>query len=752
MKIVKKQIIIELSVCILVFFLCFSFISPSINPFIFSFIIALTLNGFNIYYSSISLLLGLFLKMQSISSLVISINVIAIILLYKMLLSLKFIKIKTLLGYLMLLFSQVAFIYFNLYSKTSVISVIVSVVASLLFLYVYNIFFSAIKIKNYKGVYSVDEKICIFVSLITICMGISNIYTGSFFIIFPICLLFLYLASLTLKERDVLIIATLFSISIALTNNSVLPFAIIFIWATASIVFAKINKYAMVIATIITDIILGCVFNAYISYTYINLLMIFIPSLVILIIPNSKFEQISVFFGQNQQNIAKNFIISQNYTTLSKKLNYMSSLFCDLENLYKSMLALSLPQEKLVDFLYQQLKNKQCKNCGYNSEETCKAKDNLKEIISIALSKGKVTLVDLPSNFNLSCPFINQIIAQINDATNEYLKVKGKIDEQNSNLVALSESCAGMSEISKNFAQNLNGLTVNTNIKSSDIIAEFSVYNLQVKEVSVLKDDKSNIKKIILILRQECAKNSQYSQILSNIFKMKFIATSNEYTNFAGWRAVTFEIAPKFNVFVGFSQKSKQNDCGDNMLYNKLDNEKHILALADGMGTGKIASDKSNLCLDLLLSFINLGINRELMLSTINNLMFKVNTNSFSTLDLVEFDGYSGRADFVKLASSASYVKQKETTIKVVPESLPIGIVDKINPTIVTHYLRAGDFVVLCSDGVVDAIGEDNLQEFINEERTANAQILAESIIEEASLKNANDDLTCCVLKINNYN
>lgn len=752
MKIAKKSIICNLMVIISILFLSFSFITPSINPFIFAFVISLVKNDANVYVVLASVFVGLFLNNSTVESLIIGICTVAVLCLLKFILSLKIVKNKSIPSYICLIFSQTAFIYFNLYSKTAIISVIVSVISSNLFLYVYNVILNAIKTKKHNGVYVTDELICGFIMLTSIMLGLCHIHFGEFYLIYPLSLLLIMFSALTLSNYHTLSIACICSLSLALSNNSVLPFAIILIWSIVCVMLVKINKYAMCVGVVLCDILLGCVFNAYITYTYINLLSTIIPAIIIICIPNKQFGQISMFFGKNHQNIAKNYVIDQNFAVTRKKLNSLAFLFNDLSVCYKSLLQATIPSEKLGDFVATEIENGLCGKCGFRCNQNSNVHQKFSELVDIALSKGKITMVDLPSSFNINCPFINQMIALINDAVFEFNSVKTKSEEQNSTLLALTQSCVGVSNLANNLSLNLGGLKIDTNVKEKDIIAEFSVNNLFVKEVMVLKNEKDEYSKVLMVLREIDAGNSRFAQVLSKTLKFNFVATQIENSKIAGWKVVTFEIAPKFNVFLGYSTKSKGEDGGDNMLFSKLDTYNTVLALADGMGTDKKASIKSNLCLDLLLSYLKLGINREIVISSINNILLKADPSTFSTLDIVEFDTSSGRADFIKLASSVSFIKQKDKCTVIEPQSPPLGIVDAISPSTKTAYLGAGEFIVMCTDGVVDSFGIDNLCEYINNERTVNAQILAESIIEEASIRATKlDDMTCCVLKINNF-
>ena len=83
---------------------------------------------------------------------------------------------------------------------------------------------------------------------------------------------------------------------------------------------------------------------------------------------------------------------------------------------------------------------------------------------------------------------------------------------------------------------------------------------------------------------------------------------------------------------------------------------------------------------------------------------------------------------------------------------LPLGIVESVSPTVNTTYLTTGDLVILCSDGVVDSIGEETMIEMLSTNKILNAQIMADLILDEAKRQTTVlDDMTCLVCKVTNY-
>ena len=106
---------------------------------------------------------------------------------------------------------------------------------------------------------------------------------------------------------------------------------------------------------------------------------------------------------------------------------------------------------------------------------------------------------------------------------------------------------------------------------------------------------------------------------------------------------------------------------------------------------------------------------------------------------------------FVKLGSSVSVLKHEKTSEIVSCESLPIGVIENLKPTIVQKQLRLGDFVFLASDGVVDSFRDVNdFKHFVNDAKIYNLQKFVDNVVFDASFQNIKhpDDMTIIAVNL----
>lgn len=194
---------------------------------------------------------------------------------------------------------------------------------------------------------------------------------------------------------------------------------------------------------------------------------------------------------------------------------------------------------------------------------------------------------------------------------------------------------------------------------------------------------------------------------------------------------------------------------GDDFCFSELKNGRYLLALSDGMGVGEKAAKCSRRTLDLLERFLDAGFDYNAALGIVNSAMAASSSDDrFSTVDMAVIDTCTGMTDFIKAGSAASFVKRGSRVETIMGGSLPVGIMDEVNPKVIRRDLKSGDILILVTDGVIDALsgcqdGEEQLKKLLCDVRTTNPQEIAEDILKKARLGgNARDDMTVLVARL----
>jgi stage II sporulation protein E len=179
-------------------------------------------------------------------------------------------------------------------------------------------------------------------------------------------------------------------------------------------------------------------------------------------------------------------------------------------------------------------------------------------------------------------------------------------------------------------------------------------------------------------------------------------------------------------------------------------------ALSDGMGSGEKACQESTLVIELLEELLEAGFPEKTAIQMINTtLVMGREEIHYSTVDMSVFDLYTGTCELIKAGASSTFIRQKDKVEHLSSTSLPIGVLHQIEIDSVERQLSDGDFVVMVTDGVMDAlpVGEQDilLETIIQGTLLVNPKEMANHILEQVlnwTGEPPQDDMTVLVIGI----
>ena len=224
--------------------------------------------------------------------------------------------------------------------------------------------------------------------------------------------------------------------------------------------------------------------------------------------------------------------------------------------------------------------------------------------------------------------------------------------------------------------------------------------------------------------------------------------------------SITLEETPKYHVgtYAITQCKDGEKNSGDSYVHYKLNDGTYMTILSDGMGSGPQANRESDAAVKIVEKFTKAGFSRSAAINTVNSIMsLKFSADEqFSTLDLNSVDLYSGEIDFVKVGAVPSFVKSSNKIKVIKSNTLPMGVLEKVDIDTVTSIVKNGDMIVTLSDGVIDydneVVGKEEwLVNFLEETNVNTPKELAEAIINKAKELGSGkvkDDMTVVVSKL----
>ena len=217
---------------------------------------------------------------------------------------------------------------------------------------------------------------------------------------------------------------------------------------------------------------------------------------------------------------------------------------------------------------------------------------------------------------------------------------------------------------------------------------------------------------------------------------------------------LSFKRTVEFDAVFGMANAVKDGSekSGDTHSVIRINDEKFLVALSDGMGSGKEAETVSSVSLSLIESFYKAGMNSELILDTVNKLLSVNTEDSFTALDVAVVDLKKLSADFVKYGSPYGYILSDGRVRIVEANSLPLGILNDLKPSVCTAELNDGDMILLMTDGVADAFGSSgDVIDYVRIVPALNPQSLASDVLNKAvelSGGKKKDDMTVLCVRI----
>lgn len=217
------------------------------------------------------------------------------------------------------------------------------------------------------------------------------------------------------------------------------------------------------------------------------------------------------------------------------------------------------------------------------------------------------------------------------------------------------------------------------------------------------------------------------------------------------------EETPKYFTMTGVKALSKNIADISGDAYSCINNQggKSMVCICDGMGTGINAARTSGKVVDMLEQFFEAGFSEKTSVRMVNAAMVtRCEENPF-TLDLGVFDLYKGSYSVMKFGSMASYIKRASGVEIVRPSSLPAGLLENAVPDTGEYPVSEGEYVIMVSDGVVDALPfydkEQQMANIVEALPFGNPNLMAEKIMEEIFFylgEEYKDDMTVVVTGI----
>ena len=538
-----------------------------------------------------------------------------------------------------------------------------------------------------------------------------------------------------------------------ITNAEPLMVAAYAISGMCAGILNKFGKIGVIIGFCLGNVVLAYVSNGY-TVELIYFKEILIASIGLLAVPKSIRIDIEEFMGKSKfLPDFPNRALNQTKET-AERLNNVSET---IEQMARTYVEQNTPEQKQLEnkqiFMNELLDNLQ----GYENNMLY---DDLKdvegkiddEIFKVLMDKQVIKREDLLKIF-ADCnsyiigfedrkisEFLEENIEQMVRVINMSYKIskssfvwQKKMEENKKNM---KEQLNGVSKAISNLAQNIEKDVTKEEEYGKEkvqILELLKQKGIGIQEISIKKQERFLIE--IYIENMQRTKIDAIEKILTDVLKEKIVLNDEACLG----NRLNFLSDDKYVMAVGTADsiKSKSDVSGDSVLNIRLKDGKYLLAISDGMGSGRAAKESSSNALKMLENLLFAGFQKEESLELINTSLINQNKEVFATLDIAIVDLYKGNIEFIKSGACPTYIKKGDKVQILKANSLPAGIVPNANLQVYDKDIDSNEIMLMCSDGILDSNVEYKNKELwlryvLEDIETTNTKKIADLVLNEA--------------------
>ncbi|MBD7966213.1 stage II sporulation protein E [Fictibacillus norfolkensis] len=491
--------------------------------------------------------------------------------------------------------------------------------------------------------------------------------------------------------------------------------------------------------------------------------------LLFLLTPKTAISNISKYVpGTREHSMHQQQYLKKIRDVTASRVERFSSLFQALSHSFQSV-GSSLNEEEStreVDLFLSNITEKTCQTCF--KKEQCWAQnftttyDLMTRLMVEQEDYSDIKDRKLKRDWEKHCIKPEKITDLMKKELTQYrASQKLKIQVQESRRL-VADQLMGVSQVMGDFAKEIQREQENHQIQEEQIKDSLAQAGIDVGHVDIYSLETSNvdIEMTIPSCNGSGIAEKLIAPILSDILEETILVTHEDCANYpTGFCHLSFHSAREYVVETGIASAAKGGAwlSGDSHSTIEIGAGKFAVAIADGMGNGERAFIESNETLQLLQKILQSGIDEEVAIKSVNSVLSLRTTDEiFSTLDLAMIDLQDASAKFLKIGSTPSFIKRGDQIKTVEASNLPMGIIRDFDVDVVDEQLKAGDILIMMSDGIYEAPRHiENIDAWlkrkIREIDTEDPQEIADLIMEEVIRLGNNgieDDMTVAVTKI----
>jgi len=317
------------------------------------------------------------------------------------------------------------------------------------------------------------------------------------------------------------------------------------------------------------------------------------------------------------------------------------------------------------------------------------------------LANRPLTAADLPEHFKERCPSWSALLNTANTQGAAHRTAVLQNYEDDRSKTVLAAQYASLSQLLDEMGQQVGQPLRFDDALTRRIEDYFASKSCRVQSLTVYRDHHDGLY-IRAVLRTRTAPSDRRTVAdLSTLCGTNLSLLSCDPIG-EDWHLLLGR-RDKFRLEIATAQSNKVGEsvCGD--AYTQLSSRPYhqTVVLSDGMGSGVDAHRHATLTCEIFESILQSGFDVPKALRLLNStLLLAGDTQTFSTMDVVDVNRLTGRVDLYKLGAADTVILRSGRFYRLPCSSLPAGILSNAKPEHRFFTLKDGDILLLHSDGV----------------------------------------------------
>lgn len=397
----------------------------------------------------------------------------------------------------------------------------------------------------------------------------------------------------------------------------------------------------------------------------------------------------------------------------------------------------------------------ECSRCNLYSDSEKEESYYLYYLLRAFEQKGHVEHEDMPRFFLETCKRKDEYVGQLNrnlgratmnlEWKNRFLESRDTVMVQFRELAVILEE----------FAHQMEQATDITGLRGEAVRQLFRLHHMAVENMLLLEYENQQREAYLTVrtTNGKCVTAKEAASLLGQALGSRDWIVPKDTRALVTRQTATLRLIEEgsYRMLYGVARLAKGGEgvSGDNYTFSSNAPGQVIMSLSDGMGSGETASKESRRVVELTQQLLETGFSARAALKMVNTILLLSGAEQHpATLDLCCVDLHTGVLEAMKLGAVATFVVGGGEVETLEAGDVPAGVLNPVEPVLLSRKLWDGDRIVMVSDGVLDACpGEDKemaMKEFLEGMPLKTPQDMAERILRFAcrDIPEPRDDMT----------